>query len=232
MERNYITRWLARHLAGIEVEQGPQTCSLCGGRCAEGQKVHEIMRNTFTDWHVFRADSRLLCAACSWYIDHSVEIRRAPGWIVSESKAEVWPRPQMGTIISARLSEPLDEDCYYLIATSKRKHLSLYAPLTAANSHILRLQFEMITVDVEPEWWFDLSGAYTALRMYHSREEILTDLYREINLRQWWPDLNAFERRRNVVHPWLGSAQLDLVAYCFGLPPKKKERENGSEAVG
>jgi len=212
MEPTFTTRWFYANIAQDQVESGPHTCAVCGLPMSYGVSLKKTLRKTFTDHAALRnVISGVVCAACAWYMSHQ-ELRRS-SWYLTAGEARPLAKADLYPLLCQHLEQPPEHDGYYLITTMKRKHLALWAPLSAAGNAILRVRFEVVSLDLDRKW-LRLTQAAHRLREHHSWYEIQSDDYNAKFLASWSDPLE-FIRLRQGIKPFLHTPYLDLAQYVW-----------------
>lgn len=222
---NYAPRWFYRHIGHGEIATGPALCALCGLPAAPGSMTPKakVLRPTFMDYDLLaRPALDDLCAACVWYFDHQELLRSH--WYLTATAARVLAKADLLPLLTEHVAKPPAEDRYYLIAASKKKHVALRGRLNAAGGRLLRVNFETLMVDVD-QAVLDLVDRLSALRRYHSWQEIEQNSYLPYAILRW-PALSEFERLCAQVLPWLRSPQYYLARYLYTPSGRGEEKEH------
>lgn len=220
MEPTFATHYFY-FAAGHSLPPGRHTCAICGLPTAETTPLGSVLRPTFTDLaYLRRPPPGVACPACDYYMSHQ-ELRRANWWLTA-GEAQPIERRDLRRLLADHLAQPPAAGGYYLITTSKRKHLALRAPLNLAGAPTRRVQFELATLTLDAALWSTLTAACDALRHFHTWQEILNDTYQSWRLVKW-PRAADFIAARAAIQPYARTPYLELVKFVSVADRDTKE---------
>jgi len=219
MEPTLAMRWFYRNFEHRDIEPGPLDCAVCGLPMRVGVLRKRVLRNTFTDYDRLRVrDGQQVCEACAWYFGRQ-DLRRT-GWWLTQNLAKPLKKRDWLPFLRVAVENGVIEDGYCLIKPLGLvgKHLALYAALTMAGSKSIVAQFDTMRVVVDRAF-LDLVVAAHKLRERHSWKEIRTGNYYAKHILAW-SNLPQFVELREVVQPWLGTAELALTEFLWSKEEK------------
>ena len=190
---------------------GSAVCTVCGESCPAGSVD---LPPAFMDIARFEGRGSSMCDACRHYFGAGRRYILLGSVLVTASALRRVERVDLDAVL---FSEPWPVEPYALcISAAKQKQVIPWARVNAPHAD------PAISTDQwgEVSWTrAELAAAREAYRWLYldagfSRDAILADRYDYLG--QWAKkggDVEQWQRRRAVLHPWLGGAELEVLAF-------------------
>lgn len=199
-----------------QIEPGPLKgdCWLCGAKGITGYPRKKSIKPTFTDANLSKAPwSEVVCDACTWAISRC-ELRNYS--IIATGRSMVHATRQE---LRDALQNPPEPPFFIVVAESGQKWLHYKAQVNYSRS-VLRVQFEDLSVRVEPCNFASIVEIVERMLAVFSKSEVATGDYQVHRIQQF--GLELFETLEGAIRSLRGSPLFKLALHLATIPERPK----------